>query len=249
MTEKIIAGKPGGEKRWAFFEGFDIGTEGDPYLDRLRIIQTPLFAIYLHHIHRPDIDRDPHDHPWAFWSLILAGSYTEEVWPDKRNPDRQGMRNRKRWSIRRTGRKAAHIITEIEGPLWTLVFAGPRRAGWGFWVDGEFVPWKQYIPQPSPETYTMSPLDGGPDVPGRKLVREIVSSGPPEGLTIQVIQETMAMHTMPGVSERTIKRWLEWDSERGLVECEELFTPECDRWRPTDLLMTLLEGVPPEVTT
>jgi len=30
MKEKIVQGKPGADKRWAFMEGFDIGTEGDP---------------------------------------------------------------------------------------------------------------------------------------------------------------------------------------------------------------------------
>lgn len=142
--EKIMGGKPGSQMRWAFLEGFDIGAEGDPYLDRLRIIQTPWFGIYLHHIHRPDKDRDPHDHPWAFASIVLAGAYTERVWPDKHDPGRSVIRHRPRWSRAHLGRQAAHIITSLDGPLWTLVLTGPRRAEWGFWADGEFVPWREY---------------------------------------------------------------------------------------------------------
>ena len=82
--------------RWAFFDGLNIGAEGDPYLDRLRIIQTPWFGVYLHHIHRPDSDPDPHDHPWAFASLVLTGSYRELVWPDKHQRDQWVTRDRHR---------------------------------------------------------------------------------------------------------------------------------------------------------
>jgi hypothetical protein len=39
-------------ERWALFTGLDIGADGDPWLDRLRLIQTPLFGIYLHHIQK-----------------------------------------------------------------------------------------------------------------------------------------------------------------------------------------------------
>lgn len=139
--------------RWAFLEPLDIGAEGDPYLDRLRLVQTPLFGIYLHHIHRPDKDPHPHDHPWGFWSLILAGSYRERIWPGKENPGRSLVRNRARWSAARLGRDAAHLITGISGPLWTLVLVGPRRGEWGFWTpagDGtsRFVPWREYTGQP-----------------------------------------------------------------------------------------------------
>lgn len=131
--------------RWAFLEGLDIGTDGDPYLDRLRIVQTPWFGVYLHHIHRPDRDRHPHDHPWFFASLVLAGSYEESVWPDKRSTAGVLVRRRRRFSAAALGRDAAHIITTVKGPLWTLVLTGPRRAEWGFWVQGEFVPWRKYI--------------------------------------------------------------------------------------------------------
>jgi hypothetical protein len=67
--------------RWAFMKKYEIPDVEHPektYLRRWRIIQTPLFALYLHHILMPDGDRDLHDHPYPFASLILAGGYTEE---------------------------------------------------------------------------------------------------------------------------------------------------------------------------
>lgn len=130
--------------RWAVLSGLDIGADGDPYLDRLRIIQTPLFGLYLHHIHRADREPDPHDHPWWMATVILAGSYVEAVWPDKRDRSGYVMRGRPRWSLRCLGRAAAHMITDVDRPLWTLAFVGPKRGEWGFWHAGGFIPWREY---------------------------------------------------------------------------------------------------------
>jgi hypothetical protein len=133
------------ELGWSFMSGFDIGAEDDPYLDRLCIVRTPLFSVYLHHIHRRDTDPDPHDHPWWFTSLVLCGGYEEIIWPDKRQPERMLTRYRRRFSLASTDRDAAHMITSVEGELWTLVFAGPRRGEWGFWVNGQLAPWREYL--------------------------------------------------------------------------------------------------------
>jgi hypothetical protein len=131
--------------RWGLLTGLDVGTDGDLYLDRLRLVQTPWFGIYLHHIHRRDLENDPHDHPWWFASVVLAGEYEEDVWPDKSVPGTWLTRTRGRWSARFLGRRAAHVITRVKGPLWTLVLVGPDRDGWGFWKEGRFVPWRDYI--------------------------------------------------------------------------------------------------------
>jgi hypothetical protein len=131
--------------RWTLLAGEDIGTDSDPYLDRLRILGTPRFSVYLHHIHRPDGEPDPHDHPWWFASLVLAGWYEETVWPDKRDPVVRVIRSRARWSLRMMTRHSAHRITGTCGSLWTLVLTGPKRSSWGFWPDGRFVPWRDYL--------------------------------------------------------------------------------------------------------
>jgi hypothetical protein len=60
--------------RWAFMRRFRLTTaEGDTYLDRLRVVQTPWFGIYLHRLGTPDPGLDLHDHPWPFVSIILVG--------------------------------------------------------------------------------------------------------------------------------------------------------------------------------
>lgn len=130
---------------WAFLEGLDIAKGGDPYLDRLRLFSCPLFGVYLHHIHRPDADPDPHDHPWWFASIILSGSYEEDVWPLKTERSSWYTRTRKQFSIRAVNRKQSHTIRSIDGLVWTLVITGPRRGSWGFWTTAGFVHWENYI--------------------------------------------------------------------------------------------------------
>jgi hypothetical protein len=153
ITRKIMSGSM--PRRWGVLSGIDIGADGDPYLDRLRLAETPWFAVFLHHIHRPDKDPDPHDHPWAFASLVLAGSYIERVWPDKRNPHLRRLRVRERFTFGTMSRDAAHIIKSIDGPLWTLVVTGPSHGGesWGFWVRGKGVQWRVYISANGGEEY------------------------------------------------------------------------------------------------
>jgi hypothetical protein len=130
---------------WSVLSGYDIGADDDPYLDRLCILRTPLVSLYLHHIHRADSDPDPHDHPWAFASVVLCGAYREVIWPDKMQWRRTVSRSRPRFSIARVGRETCHKITSVEGEVWTLVLTGPNHGSWGFWVRGRLVPWRQYL--------------------------------------------------------------------------------------------------------
>lgn len=140
--------------RWALLEGFQVAKNDRPYLDRLRLVQTPLFGVYLHRIHVPDADRDPHDHPWWFASLVLSGGYDELVWDhpeDISYASRRDMirrartRARGRWSLRTIRRTQAHMITDVSGQLWTLVLTGPRRSSWGFWTAEGFADWRDYL--------------------------------------------------------------------------------------------------------
>lgn len=51
--------------------------QGEVHFRRYRLLQTPWFAIYIHHILISDQDKDMHDHPWNFTSVILEGAYRE----------------------------------------------------------------------------------------------------------------------------------------------------------------------------
>lgn len=124
--------------RWAFMKPRVIGDVEDPYLKRLYILVTPIFSIMLHRIYRPDEQRDLHDHPWNFLSILLWGWYTEQV--------EGGDMKRRRWfSFKKaTDRHAIAVCTRK--PVWSLVFTGRRQRVWGFWVDGgtRFVPFDKY---------------------------------------------------------------------------------------------------------
>lgn len=52
---------------------------GHVHFRRYRLLSTPWFSIYIHHILKSDEDKDPHDHPFNFSSLILSGAYQEMV--------------------------------------------------------------------------------------------------------------------------------------------------------------------------
>ena len=120
---------------WALLRRFAIGIDGDLYLLRISILTTPWFSIKLHRIYRPDRQRDLHDHPWAFLSIILFGSYTEET------PD--GIRRCHWWNFKRA--EDSHSIKTVSRtPVWTLVFCGPRRRVWGFHTKNGWVPWQEY---------------------------------------------------------------------------------------------------------
>jgi len=140
--------------RWAFMQPFDIyakDNSGAVYLHRLRIVQTPFFAIYLHDINLPDSDRDPHDHPWTFWSIVLRGGYTERVWRvtpgQRRMIDPVKHQTWRRFSAHKMGFNQAHMIDTIEPGTKTLIITGPRRKSWGFYPDAgvRYLDWKDYL--------------------------------------------------------------------------------------------------------
>lgn len=137
---------------WAFMQRMTIPCpNGEIYLARIRLIQTPWFGILLHDIYEPDMDRDPHDHPWTFWSLVLRGGYKEMLWSYPNHLDSWKYRVHSRFSIHRMDTDKAHMITELFGPTRTLIFHGPRVRKWGFWSripgtgETRWIHWKDYI--------------------------------------------------------------------------------------------------------
>lgn len=132
--------------RWALWARLEIPCkDGLLYLARLRIIQTPWFGVYLHDIHEPDGDRDPHNHPWSFLSIVLRGSYTEVVHPyPELSRDTQYQQHWRRFSIHRMGRSSAHRIVHLDRPLKTLLLVGPRRHSWGFFTHDGYRDWSEY---------------------------------------------------------------------------------------------------------
>lgn len=124
----------------------DIANNGDLYLRRHYL--TPRnwpWRLFLHLIVRPDGDRAPHSHPWAWFGGVVAGGYIERVWADPTKPDEFVD------VVRRPGRVGwrpaafTHTITEVFGRTWTLVFASRTEQPWGFYPKGEFVKAEAYL--------------------------------------------------------------------------------------------------------
>lgn len=130
------------DQGWSFWKTVDIPDKEYPHLTYLRrfiVFKTPYCALYLHRIYMPDGDRDPHNHPFGFLSVVLRGGYTEE---------RHGFAPRvRRWgSLAITRLKDFHFIRLLaRRPTITLVLCGPRQQEWGFMTDEGFVPHSDYI--------------------------------------------------------------------------------------------------------
>jgi hypothetical protein len=127
------------------------------FLERRKWWKWPT-KIFLHHILRSDDDRDSHDHPWAFTSMILAGSYREKI---LKHWSRNGAgtwepvikeRLATPGSILRNPPHHTHRV-EIIYPVWSLVFVRGASRVWGFWTQDEstpdkeplWVPWRKYL--------------------------------------------------------------------------------------------------------
>jgi hypothetical protein len=137
--------------KWAFMSKMVIPSkrpdarEGDFYLARLRIIETPFFGVLLHRIGEPDNEPDPHDHPWNFKSIILRGSYLENVHPfPVMNPQHYFQRRWLCWSIHKMTTEKAHCIIQADPGTITLVLHGRRKRDWGFHTPSGWVNWREY---------------------------------------------------------------------------------------------------------
>ncbi|MGH8082533.1 MAG: hypothetical protein ACREP7_18300 [Lysobacter sp.] len=141
-------------------------SDGTPYMDRFWLLRIgrsgqdsqgnamPWIALRVHHIRSSDEGRDFHDHPWAFFSLILRGGYYEErpytgpIIPPKpvdlRVEKTSGQeytrsvyyaprllfRRARQWHRLRLPGELAQCGT------WTLVLTLPKSQEWGFLFNG-----------------------------------------------------------------------------------------------------------------
>lgn len=118
--------------------------KGELHFQRYRIIETKWFNIYIHYIAKSDEDEHMHDHPWDFISFILRGGYYEDsiqaFWQTKDTIDKIEYESIVVCALEYIKRQANifHKITLIK-PTWTLVFTGPRKRTWGYFVDHKWI--------------------------------------------------------------------------------------------------------------
>jgi hypothetical protein len=153
MANMPIKYEPPIGNMWAFWKWADIPSqinEGQVYLRRLRVVNTPWFSLMVHWINEADTGRHPHDHPWGFWSWVVRGGYWEEVWPTERHfdlgiPPLQFAHHR--WSVHRMGVESAHKIVLATDGLITVVLTGKRQRRFRFWTPEGKIPWDKMGPK------------------------------------------------------------------------------------------------------
>jgi hypothetical protein len=128
-----------------------LGRDGSLYMRRWRVAGYRArlpglggFNLMIHRIVRPDEDRDPHDHPWWFVSLLFLGRYIEERF----GPDgtRFEVVSRRPGGLARRAATDLHRIDTLpDGEAWTLVLTGPRARKWGFMTPGGWVQHDRYF--------------------------------------------------------------------------------------------------------
>ena len=138
---------------------FDIvkTVEGEEvlYLRRWFIWRCRWFNIFLHYIPQPDSDRDPHDHPWDFRSLLLRGGYDEDVYM-RIPPKHVNVTNYRRApALGKREAETIHQITRVLPGTFTLLLTGPYRRQWGFLTDEGWVHWKKYLNIPEDQQVEM----------------------------------------------------------------------------------------------
>ena len=120
-----------------------------PYLDRMRLLDTRLFGIYLHRFLSSD-DVCLHDHPWPFISIILRGGYSEQTpFGTIKNPDSSNAEVETKWYpplsvLFRPATWTHRIVIDSRRPPISLVIRGKRARMWGFYTLRGWVPWRQY---------------------------------------------------------------------------------------------------------
>lgn len=118
--------------RWWLFNPYDYETRA------VRWAWLP--SIRIHHIKRPDGDRHLHDHPWDARTFVLRGWYweTRQEFP--------WVRLNAAGQTAEIPHNCFHRITGISPDgVYTLFVTGAPKHDWGFLVDGQKVPHKEYL--------------------------------------------------------------------------------------------------------
>lgn len=128
------------------------------YLERFYLGSLFGRTFFLHKICASDPDRGLHDHPWDSFSVLLSGSYDEEILQPpiqdqidqladgyrKGFHDRYGLGRlltvyrRVKWFNSIPGTKFHRLVLIGSQPVWTLFVHGHRRKSWGFWRHNRY---------------------------------------------------------------------------------------------------------------
>ena len=118
-----------------------LGLSECPYMYRY-MINLGLFSIRLHVWHRSDDKRYMHDHAVDFVTIVLKGEYMDVSRPvcadTPYGPECSDMMYR--WAIRYRKATHLHYVYRPKSPTVTLLFCGPKKRNWRFWVQNDTHP-------------------------------------------------------------------------------------------------------------
>lgn len=155
--------------RWTLFPlGFGSNSSST---EHLKTAPDWLPKLLLHHFVPQADERDSHDHPRGFWTLVLKGGYDDMIkcdwcngtgnifWDsehEERRTDGYCMKCSstgivlnevmRAGMIRYRPPEHTHRTRVHQGGCWSLVLMGPKRRDWGFHRDdGSWMPYKEYF--------------------------------------------------------------------------------------------------------
>ena len=113
------------------------GKKRNPYMTRWKFLRLPWFGFRVHKIYRSDLDRELHDHPFTFLSLVLSGGYTEETPGGVKTYYGPGsLIYRRATDLHRL---------ELDEPTWTFIIRGQKCREWGFMTQKGWVSHREFI--------------------------------------------------------------------------------------------------------
>ena len=128
-------------KKWIGYEVIN-GVGRCEYLSRWILLSAFKMHVYVHRFTGPDWSRVHHDHPRRFISIGLSGWYEDEQLIGRSSFVRR--RFQAPW-FRTFPAEYRHRIRALSVPCWTLVIVLRPSRKWGFWRDGEWIFWKDYV--------------------------------------------------------------------------------------------------------
>jgi hypothetical protein len=130
-----------------------IGDGG--FASRVLLALTGFSAVRLHCIMASDHDRDLHNHPFDYTTLILRGGYVENYrnvapWGDPSDPEADELgptfcRLTLPGNLYTGRRRTYHRIAVLPSPTWTLFMMRPTNHEWGFLTDDGYVNSHEYF--------------------------------------------------------------------------------------------------------
>lgn len=120
---------------WIFAKEEINGERCPTYLWRWRLLNVFGRKVYLHHFVGNDWTKDLHDHPKRFISIGLSGSYIEEMPTGERAFQAPWLRTF----------PAEHRHRLKATNCWTLAITLKPSREWGFWNEGRWIQWEQYV--------------------------------------------------------------------------------------------------------